>query len=70
MSKPLEDRLKHSSVILCLVNEALCLTIGFCVGCVEKGKSGITETYVDGEPSRRGETDGGRERKKKKRECY
>lgn len=70
VSKPLGDTLTHSSIILCLVNEALSLTIGFCVGCVEKDKSGITETYVDWESLRRGETDEGRERKKKKRECY
>lgn len=69
VSKPLGDTLTHSSIILCLVNEALSLTIGFCVGCVEKDKSGITGTYVDGESLRRGETEG-RERKKKKRECY
>lgn len=69
VSKPLGDTLTHSSIILRLVNEALSLTIGFCVGCVEKDKSGITETYVDGESLRRGETEG-RERKKKKRECY
>lgn len=70
VSKLLGDTLTHSSIILCLVNEALSLTIGFCAGCVEKDKSGITETYVDGESLRRGETDEGRERKKKKRECY
>ena len=70
VSKPLEDTLTHSTIILRLVNEALSLTIGFWVGCVEKAKLGITETYIDGESLKRGETDEGRERKKKKRECY